>query len=133
MVQNASPRHSRLFHLVIPTRATGLHGHHLPAPALDRREAGVPGEQEPESGRAPGGAALGARHLHRGLQEVLPPRHHRGEPSNPHLPQRHRPLRSEVRGSGGQGVRVAGLGSALCWRGAACGAAPWPRGARGLW
>lgn len=76
--------------------SAGLHCHHIPPPALDGRALGVWGQQEPEPWRAPGGTPLGPRHVYRRLQEILPPRHHRREPTDPDLSQRDRPLRSEV-------------------------------------
>lgn len=68
------------------TTPAGLHRYHLPSSALDGWAFGVWGKQEPEPGRAAGGAAVGPWHLHRWLQEVLPPRHHCGEQADSHLP-----------------------------------------------
>ena len=91
------------------TRA-GLHRHHLPAAALAGQPAGVPRERERERererGRAAGDPAVDPGHLHPGLQALLPARRHGGEPPDPHLQQRHRPLRTPVgRGSGTRPIR----------------------------
>lgn len=75
----------------------GLHRHHIPPSALDRWAIGVWRQQESESRWPTSWAPLGPWHLHCGLQEVLPPWHHGGEQTDPHLPQRDRPLRAEVR------------------------------------
>lgn len=81
--------------LVLPILA-GLHGHHISPPALDGWALGVWGQQEPEPRRAPGGASLGAGHFYCWLQKILPAWYHRGEQTDPHLPQWDRPLCSEV-------------------------------------
>lgn len=74
----------------------GLHGHHIPPPAMDWWALGVWRQQEPEPWRAASWAPLGPRHVYCWLQEVLPPWHHCGEQADPHLPQRDCPLRTKV-------------------------------------
>ena len=78
------------------SRPPGLHGHHLPAPALERLPPGLPRERERERGRPAGLPPLDPRHLHPRLQTFLPARRHGGEPPHTHLQQRHGPLRSPV-------------------------------------
>lgn len=74
----------------------GLHSHHLPAAALDRPSAGLPWQQELHAGRSPGGAALGAGHLHCGVKKVLPARRHCGQPPRQALLQWHCLVRLKV-------------------------------------
>ena len=84
--------------LPLPGCPSGLHSHHIPQTALDGPAAGVRRQQELHSGCTPSGIPLGARHLHRGVQEVLPPWSHCGEQTYPPLLQWHSPVCPQVTG-----------------------------------
>ena len=87
------------FHpLPLPGCPSGLHSHHISQTALDGPAAGVRRQQELHSGCTPGGVPLGARHLHRGVQKVLPPRSHCGKQTHSPLLQWHSPVCPQVTG-----------------------------------